>query len=414
MPPQWLTHPAIQQVMTLLNPQGEAPKTRFVGGCVRDWIMRHDGKFDLDLATQYLPDAAMARLQAAGFSIIPTGLKHGTFTVLTKPDATNPTATRWALEITTLRQDVTTSGRHATVAWSESWAVDAARRDFTINALYMDMSGEIYDPLGGRDDIHRGKIRFIGDASTRLAEDYLRLMRYFRFLAWFGRAPPDRTDILACQAGLDALKRHVAVERQWSELKKLFAAPNPAPTLGVMAQYGILPSIVPEFTPTALADLARLGQYESEKNLAVKNFRRLAAMLPPDQVGVLARRLKISSDERHYLKIVTALAAAWPQKTQAKGDFYGLLRQWGQDFLRDAAALAGSRGTAILPEIWDAIQNWQHPTLPINGEDLKNLGLSEGQELGKILKEFTRWWEAGGCQAPRDECLTMIRQMTKI
>ena len=227
--PKWLTDLSVRDILAVLNPSEQKPKTRFVGGCVRDWIMRRDAGYDLDVSTEWTPEQVMARLQHQGFSVIPTGLKHGTITVLTKTPDHAPTLQKYVLEVTTLRRDVESHGRHATVAWSDDWAVDAARRDFTINALYMDGQGEIFDPLGGIDDIYAGNIRFIGDVHQRLAEDYLRLMRYFRFLAWFGRVPPAESEILACREGLESLRRHVAVERQWREIKKTLAAPDPAP-----------------------------------------------------------------------------------------------------------------------------------------------------------------------------------------
>ena len=416
--PTWLTDPPVRAILAVLNPHAQKTKARFVGGCVRDWIMRRDGGYDLDLATEWTPDQAMARLQAQGFSIIPTGLKHGTITVLTKnPDLNpgqNPAAKKYVLEVTSLRRDVESHGRHATVAWSDDWAVDAARRDFTINAVYMDAQGEIFDPLGGIGDIYDGTIRFIGDASQRLAEDYLRLMRFFRFLAWFGRVPPAESEILACREGLEELRRHVAVERQWSEIKKILAAFDPAPTLTLMADYDILPQILPELSPHGLRDLAALGQTEQAQNRAANNFRRLAAMVAPDQAMSLAQRLKLSLDERHYLCQVTDLAQNWRQKTQDTGDFYAALRKFGRDVLLDAALIAVSRGDWVTDAQFHELHHWRPRDVPITGDDLKELGLSEGPELGKILKNLTRWWEGGGCQATRDQCLAQLRHIIKI
>ena len=424
-PPSWLTAPSVCAILAVLNPKDQNSReqktaTRFVGGCVRDWIMRRDGGYDLDLATEWTPEQAMTRLQAQGFSIIPTGLKHGTLTVLTKnpdPDlnpAQNPAAKKYVMEVTSLRRDVESHGRHATVAWSDDWAVDAARRDFTINAVYMDAQGEIFDPLGGMDDIYAGNIRFIGDASQRLAEDYLRLMRFFRFLAWFGRVPPTESEILACREGLEELRRHVAVERQWSEIKKILAAPDPAPTLALMADYGILPQILPELSPHGLRDLAALGQTEQAQNIMPNNFRRLAAMVAPDQAMSLGQRLKLSLDERHYLCQVTDLAQNWRQKTEDTGDFYAALRKFGQDLLLDAALIAVSRGDSVTDAQFHELHHWRPRDLPINGDDLKTLGLTEGPQLGKILKNLTRWWEGGGCQATRDQCLAQLRHIIKI
>ena len=416
--PAWLSDPSVRDILAVLNPKtqnGSEQKstTRFVGGCVRDWLMQREEGYDLDLATEWTPDQAIKWLQDQGFTILPTGLKHGTITVLTKKQDQNhnrnPTAKKYVLEVTTLRRDVATHGRQATVAWSDDWAVDAARRDFTINAVYMDGQGEIFDPLGGIADIYAGNIRFIGDASQRLAEDYLRLMRFFRFLAWFGRVPPAESEILACRDGLDALRRHVAVERQWSEIKKSLAAPDPAPTLALMAEYGILPQILPELSPNALNDLSALSQTEQSQICKANNLRRLAAMMPPDQAPILAQRLKLSLQERHYLCQVTDLAQNWRQKTRDSGDFYAALRKFGKNLLFDAALIAASRGASVADAHWEVLRNWTGRDLPITGDDLKALGLSEGPKLGKILKNLTRWWENGGCQADRDQCLAQLQ-----
>jgi len=285
----WLKAKETQKLIAALE-AARAGGSRFVGGCVRNTLMGV-GVEDIDVATQITPDRVTAIAEAAGFAAHPTGIEHGTVTVVVdhKP-----------FEVTTLRRDVSTDGRRATVAFTESWAEDAARRDFRMNALYADADGQIHDPTGGGlDDARAGRVIFIGDAATRIKEDYLRILRFFRFNAWYARGPLDPKGLDACAdlvAGLDSL----SVERVWSETRKLLAAPDPRAAWEGMNAIEVRARALPELDNHPR--LRALMDLEADLMLPVDPLTRVAAGLE-DQEGAkaLARRLKLSNQERDRL-----------------------------------------------------------------------------------------------------------------
>src|SRR3954465_9241005 len=281
----WMTAPETIQVMTAL---GEA---RFVGGAVRNALLGVP-MVDIDIAVPMPPEEAMARLKAKGIKVVETGLEHGTVTAV---------AGTHAFEVTSLRKDVETDGRHAVVAFTDDWAEDAARRDFTINAMYASAGGEIFDYATGVEDLIAGKVRFMGDARTRIAEDYLRVLRLFRFHAWYGKGEIDAEGLRAAAAAKDKLKS-LSAERVAKELLRLLEAGNPAPVLRVMAATGILPELLPG--ALCLPRLERLAEIDADNMFARDAILRLAALLPDgdnDAAHATADVLKLSNADRTRL-----------------------------------------------------------------------------------------------------------------
>lgn len=281
----WLTAPATRAVLDALEAAGGPDCVRFVGGCVRNALMGQTVD-DLDLATRLLPEATMAALQKAGLKVVPTGIAHGTVTAVSKGRP---------YEITTLRRDVSTDGRNATVAFTDDWAEDAARRDFRLNALYADAQGRVFDPTGqGVEDAREGRIVFVGEPETRIREDYLRILRFFRFFAWYGRGEPDTAGLAACADLSEGMVR-LSAERVSKELLKLLAAPDPRPAVRAMSETGVLARLLPEADQPAA--------FEVMVGLTGDPVLRLSALLSSDQpkVEAAAKRLRLPNAMRDRL-----------------------------------------------------------------------------------------------------------------
>ena len=385
-PPAWMVEPATRRVIDALARAG-AP-ARFVGGAVRDAVLGRPVT-DLDVATPLPPEDVTRALAAAGIKVVPTGLDHGTVTAVTE--------TRH-IEITSLRHDVETFGRHARVAFTDDWAADAARRDFTINALFADTDGTLYDPTGqGLDDLRAARVRFIGDPGQRIAEDYLRILRFFRFHAGYGSGPPEPAALAACAAAAAKLES-LSPERVWSELKRLLAASDPAPMISAMAAHGILPHVVP--APGDPALLARLGP--------ASPLCRLAALLAgPDAVAPTARRLRLSNAEAAELAAIMGAAAIIEQPACR------LVRRFGRAAAREAARLAAARGLVRerADAIGAAIAAWAEVPLPVGGDDVLALGVPAGPQVGSLLGRVAVWWEDQDCTADRAACLAELRKL---
>ncbi|MEP7349243.1 MAG: CCA tRNA nucleotidyltransferase [Sphingorhabdus sp.] len=372
---EWRKSNGLGRVVAALADDHGGP--RIVGGAVRDTLLGADVT-DVDLATTLLPDVVMERLDRAGIRAIPTGLDHGTVTAVV--DGKN-------YEITTLRRDVATDGRRAIVAFSTDWKEDAARRDFTINALYADpASGEIFDYFGGLADLEAGTVRFIGDAGRRISEDYLRILRYFRFMARFGCDEADTDALHACTEGahgLTALSR----ERIAQELLKLLAAANPVRAVTLMKQHGIFLPFLPEVTGN---DLQRLVERESRFAVSPSLPGRLLAILPPDAVTVdkIAARLKLSNKMRESLAM--RLTAQNPKPDTIRAFAY----RTNIASARDAAMLYAD--DSDLQDCLAALQDWAVPTLPVKGGDLIARGLSAGPSVAKTLQTIEAQWISEG------------------
>ena len=347
--------------------------TRLVGGCVRDAVLGLPVA-DVDLATQLTPAEVMRRVAAAGLKAVPTGIAHGTVTVV---------APGIAVEVTTLRRDVATDGRHAEVAFTDDWRADAARRDFTINALYAHPASlEIFDYFGGLADLDARRVRFIGAPLQRIAEDHLRILRFFRFHARFGAGPPDAEGLAACAARANDLMA-LSRERVREELSKLLGSADPAATVTTMQQAGIFAPILPEARGERLAALVAA---EAAAALPPHWLRRLAALLRRDvaTLDAVAVRLRLSNAERKRLAAMAGPVAG-DRRARAYHD--------GVQAVVDRLLLDGEAGPAA------AMAAWLPPMLPVSGRDLVARGVPPGPEVSRKLAAFETAWVAAGFPA---------------
>ncbi len=375
---EWRNSEGLKAVISALSDGDGEP--RIVGGAVRDSILGLPVS-DIDLATKLHPEKVIDLLQAARIKAIPTGIDHGTVTAV---------ANGQTVEITTLRRDVSTDGRRATVAFAEDWQEDAARRDFTINALYADpVSGEIFDYFGGLDDIKIRHIRFIGDPAQRIAEDHLRILRYFRFLARFGGDQVDAAALEACAASTKSLMA-LSRERIAGELLKILALPDPNFAVSLMIDNGIFASFLPELSDTAGPALQRLIEREMRHKLEPSLPARLLALLPPDAATVekVAVRLKLSN--RMRVDLANRLIAAVPSASAIRTLAY----RTDKICARDIALLFAT--DQELTDCLDKLADWITPVFPIKGGDLIALGLTAGPVVAKTLKEIEAAWIGEG------------------
>ena len=381
----WLTGDATKRLFAaLLKGGGEA---RFVGGCVRNALLGA-AVADIDVATTILPDDVAARLSAAGITTVPTGIAHGTVTAIID---------RTPFEITTLRRDVSTDGRRATVAFTTDWAEDAGRRDFTFNALYATPDGAVIDLTGGLDDIKARKVRFIGEAKQRIAEDYLRILRFFRFHAWYGKGEMDPAGLSACAEARDGIAT-LSGERIHDELLKLLAAPDPVPVLRAMAATGIMGEVLPGALD--IERLARLVELEETHLFREADpLLRLAALIaggPPERRQGLARRLRFSNAEsarlvaidRSDVKIISYLSIREVRRA---------LYRLSPDAFKDKVMLgwAADRKQSNAPQ-WRALlalaDSWQRPEMPLTGHEVLAAGVPNGPDVGRVMAEVEDWW----------------------
>ncbi|WP_339914998.1 CCA tRNA nucleotidyltransferase [uncultured Brevundimonas sp.] len=376
----WLTSAATRAVFAALEAAGGPDCARFVGGSVRNALLGQ-AVADIDIATTLEPEAAFAAIRKAGLKAVPTGLAHGTVTAVSghRP-----------YEITTLRRDVSTDGRKATVAFTDDWSEDAARRDFRLNALYADLTGRIYDPTGeGVADALAGRVIFVGDPVVRIREDYLRILRFFRFYAWYGRDVPDAAAMAACAAEVEGLAR-LSAERVSTELMKLLAAPDPHRAVQAMAATGVLAQLLPE----AMAGTV----FQRLCDLTTDPVLRLAGLVPADADGLraLAVRLRLSNAVRDRLVAgAEAATAVQPDMSDraARATVYRLGGRAVEDALmRQRAAV--SSDPANDERLTTLIAGWAVPSLPVGGRDLARLGVTPGPETGRLLKAFEAGWIA--------------------
>jgi poly(A) polymerase len=399
-PPAWMIAPETRAVVAALAAEGAV--VRFVGGCVRDAVIGRENQ-DVDLATADPPETVVALLGKAGLRAIPTGIEHGTVTALS--------GTRH-YEITTLRRDVETFGRHARVAFTDDWAADAARRDFTMNALYADADGTLYDPTGGLDDLRRGRVRFVGDAALRIKEDALRLLRFFRFHAHYGRGAPDSAGLDASAAAASTLDA-LSGERLAGELFKLLRAEAAPHVLAVMAACGVLAHLVPGARGST--QLARLIAIETRRG-EVDPLRRLAAILSADAAiaGRLAERLRLSNAERDRLVVLVAPAhvidVAMDERARRR-----LLYRLGHAHFCDLALLTWMNQDVADDAAWSQLLTfadaWVKPIFPLGGADVLALGIAPGPKVGELLAAVEQWWVAGDFRADRAAVLARLREI---
>jgi poly(A) polymerase len=374
--------------------------SRFVGGCVRN-VFRGTTQDDddIDIATQLEPPATIAALEAAGIRALPTGIDHGTITAIFKGRP---------FEITTLRRDVETDGRRAVVAFTEDWAEDAARRDFRLNALYADLNGHVFEPIAeGVADAVSGRVIFIGDADERLREDYLRILRFFRFNAWYGETI-DPEGLAACARQMQGLEK-IAAERIWKELKKLLTAPDPSAAVLAMEESGVLEQVLPG---TGAGGLVALCEAEKRAGLGVDPMRRVMALLPRRgrEVDAMAARLKLSNEEHRRL-LAWASAGMDHVEGLAPQDLHAAIYAYGPEAVADRAVLeaAQTERTDDLAARLATIDNWKRPVFPVGGDDALAAGLT-GPEIGQALRAAEAAWIDSDFSVGREGLLGLLKR----
>jgi poly(A) polymerase len=385
MMPEWMNEAAVRTLLAALAGGGIA--ARFVGGCVRDWVLRRPIG-DIDLAVDKPPEAVMRVMEAADIKVVPTGLRHGTVTAIVKGRP---------FEITTLRRDVETDGRRAVVAFTDDWRTDAERRDFTFNALYADPDGTIHDYFDGRADLLAGRVRFIGDPDRRIAEDRLRVLRFFRFHAWYGKPPFDAAGFEACRRNAGTLLS-LSGERVRKELLRTLEAPAGADAVDAMFEAGALDHWLPEYAGSAR--LRALAAREDKPD----GLRRLAAILPADADDTaIGKRLKLSTQESLRLGLMLDRDHAI-DPANLRASLYCL-----------GARLFTDRVLLDAPGDWRAAlelaRTWTPPELPIGGADALALGLKPGPKVGALIEAVERWWIAGDFAADRAACLAELKRL---
>jgi len=411
-PQPWMTATETGAVLAALTANGD--EARFIGGCVRDALLRRPIR-DIDIAVPMPPQRVMEKLTEAAIRVVPTGIDHGTVTAVIG---------RQHIEITTLRVDVETFGRRARVAFTDDWVADAARRDFTINALSCTPKGQVYDYFNGIDDLGHGRIRFVGNARDRIGEDVLRLLRFFRFYALYGRPPPNREALAACRAEAHGLAL-LSGERVRVEVFRTLMAPDPADVMVLMHGEKVLSHVLPEAgDPGRLRTLTWLDTRALRcPGVAPDPVRRLAALLRTDAAGAaaVAERLKLSN--RYRNRLVTMATPPWPVSPEVGA--IGLrraLQRMGPEAVIDVALLTWAEEMAQEPRrrpgrtaawvtLLEAAGAWTPIAFPLKGRDALDLGVAHGRRVGRLLKATEAWWEENDYRPDRDACLDKLRTL---
>lgn len=395
-----MTAPPVLRLFEVLG----APNidARFVGGCVRNAVMGLEVG-EIDVATPEKPGQVLDRLSSAGLKAVPTGLKYGTITAIVDGIS---------FEITSLRRDTSCDGRHADVEFTGDWQQDLRRRDFTMNAMSLRPDGMLFDDHGGIKDAKAGRVRFVGDAADRIQEDYLRILRLFRFFAWYGRVPIDKSTIIACRAELSGLK-YLSAERIKQEIIKTLSAPKP--TLAVMAMHscGVLQAVLPEVT--SLSALGALVEVESEVPLfPADGIRRLAALIPVLATTDVAQRFKLSNVEQARLRALNKndLKAF---KNYGCAELHRRLYELGKAAVVDQVLLAWSQSLIVADsdvrfwrELLDEAVRWNPRHFPLTGEDVLALGVPQGPEVGEHLTAVEKYWIDAGFAPSRSSLLAEL------
>ena len=388
----WLRAGEVRRVLAALEADGSP--ARFVGGCVRDALLGQDAG-DLDLATPERPERIMGLLARAGIKAIPTGLSHGTVTALSG---------RRRLEITTLRRDVATDGRHAEVEFTRDFDADAARRDFTINAMSCDGAGRFHDPMGGRADLAAGRVRFVGDARLRIAQDYLRILRFFRFHARYGRGPADPAALAAVTKLAHGIDR-LSGERVRQELWRILAGPEVAPTLLLMQSTGVLARAV-----SALASvdaLERLLAHYPEADPLL----RLAVLIrdaPEGEAARLVERLRLANAERD--RLLALIATPLPDLGGGPPGMRRAIYDLGPGLFGDLVRLGVGCEERVRTAL-DLAASWQPPRFPLRGDDLLARGVASGPAVGRLLAAVERDWRDSDFALDREACLARLDRL---
>jgi len=395
--PSWMELPPVVKIFAALN--GNA---RFVGGCVRDTLLGKPVK-DIDAATPLLPEEAIELLRNAGIKVVPTGLKHGTVTAVED---------KRAIEITTLRRDEETDGRHAEVSFTDDWQEDAGRRDFTINAMYMDIDGTIYDYFSGQQDLAEKRIRFIGNPEERIREDYLRILRFFRFAAQLSTRNLDEKGLIACRGLAEGIKR-LSGERIQGEMFKILASPDPVYAVTAMYREKILPQIGMEKPDLEL--LEKLIRRESDEKTAeyfpVDPVFRLGLLLLHNlDLPELAERWKLSGRVRSQLAFILQPHDFPTGEKSAKKNLRKYKKENFQNLLR-VGLLTGKIEEEKFVAFMQVAKSWIVPEMPVNGDELLQLGMRPGREVGELLARLEEWWEEKNYQPGKLEMLAHAKTL---
>ena len=392
----WLQNGPAKDLLNLLNAK-QADSTRFVGGCVRNALMEEPVK-DIDIATKLLPKAVESIASDAGYKVIPTGIDHGTLTVVIAGSA---------FEVTTLRKDVQSDGRRAVTAFSEDWDEDSLRRDFRFNAIYCDGDGKLYDPQGGIRDATRREVVFIGEPEDRIREDYLRILRYFRFFAHYGSGRPDRAAITACARLKDGIK-DLSAERIWKELKLLLAAPDPLKAVRWMRTAEVLQQCFPGSRD--VDQLAQLLASEAEMKWKIDPLLRFMALIDPSKARAICNRLKMSGAEKARIMAFANNGPVLPGE-----DFMDVSRRLYQKVVSgyvDAAKIAlgkyEGRDRRDIEDMLDFADDWERPVFPVTARHLMDVGYAPGKELGDLLWALEDEWIQSGFALSMDELRAKI------
>lgn len=401
----WLIRPETQAVFAALTAEGGL--ARAVGGAVRNTLLGYPAS-DVDMATPLRPDIVVRLARKAGLSAIPTGLKHGTITVICR---------HVPFEVTTLRRDIETFGRHAEVAFTDDWTEDAGRRDFTMNALYCDADGTVYDPLQGHADVLARRVRFIGDAAQRLREDYLRILRFFRFGATYGNGTFDAEGLAACQSERHGLTR-ISGERIRAEFLRLLAAPHALAAVTAMESCGVLGTI---FARWSLPVLERLARIEETVSATPDPVLRLAALTVADakDASAVRSRLRLSNAEAGRLRATASTdpgVRLEPDPVTSETAAHVVLYRHGVAAFRDAVLIAWARSDAPPDDTtwrqrWALPDRWPPPVFPFQGADVVALGIPPGPRVGRILETFEAWWIAADFPKERDGLLQRLNEI---
>lgn len=409
----WLADKHLQSLLNALSGDGE--EARIVGGAIRNALLGQKVS-DIDIATTTLPEETMRRAAGRGFKVVPTGIEHGTVTVV---------AGGRPYEVTTLRADVETDGRRAKVAFGRDWKVDAERRDFTINALYARADGTVVDHVGGLRDIETRTLRFIGDAETRIREDFLRILRFFRFFAWYGSGRPEAQGLKACTRLKDGLTG-LSKERIWDELKKLLSAPDPSRALLWMRQTGVLTLILPESEKWGIDAIHGLTRAEEELGWEPDVLLRLESLIPPDaeRMEALGERLRMSNAERARLEAWARAEAAKPNLSDlglARRIYRGS-KQAIIDRLRLALAAvrveaAGGNAAAMMEagryaRLLEKAEAYEAPRFPLSGGDLIAAGMKKGPQVGRAQRALEDIWIESGFSLDREALLARLPEIS--
>lgn len=401
-PPAWMKKPETVLIMEALNRFEEEPAALFVGGCIRDLLFGKENENpDIDIATRLEPQDVTQRLENAGAKVIPTGIEHGTVTAVVNEES---------FEITTLRRDVSTDGRHAEVEFTQDWMEDAWRRDFTINTVLADTEGRVYDVTGlGLNDISRGVVFFVGDAEQRIEEDFLRILRFFRFHSLFGHGDPNMEALAACEKHADGIQ-YLSKERVTDEFLKILSVPDPSKIIHYMIECNILMDVLhARFNQDVFSAFCTL----QEDNEAVDVMGRLAMISNGDEshFKTLNKSLVLSNKQKtHFVEIMKTYKAL---NDLSESQLKRLLYKEGKEIFVQAALIHAAKG-ALEPDhlefVMHLVTRWDIPSLPISGTDLIELGFKQGPELGDVLRHVETWWVSEVFKPNKEACLDEVKK----